>query len=75
MSFVKKAKNVKPENCYATEAQRAALQIGASTSTNNRVLKNLASRRHKVMFNADDQLKRKNTVRDRLRKKLAKNKK
>ena len=72
MSFIKN--NLKPEYCYKTEAQRAALQVGASTSTNNRVLENLASRRHKVVYMADDQLNRKNTVRDRLRKKLAKKK-
>ena len=73
MSYFRET-NVKPEHRYRTEAERAALQVGAATTTHNRISQMTASRRNKIRIMADDQLNRKNTVRDRLRKKLAKKK-
>ena len=59
---------------YDTEKERVKNQVPVSTVSHNAVCNALVSRRNKVRFAVDNMLDRKNKVRERLLKKLAKKK-
>jgi hypothetical protein len=60
---------------YTNEQERVANRVPSSTATHNAVCALSVSRRKKVRFTADNQLDRKNKVRERLLKKIAAKKK
>ena len=59
---------------FKTVVEMNAHGLPASTIINNSVMAGLASRRNKLRTCGDDQMKRKNAQRERLRKKLEKRK-
>ena len=59
---------------YDTEKERVENQVPTSTVSHNAVCNALVSRRNKVLYTSDNMLDRKNKVRERLLKKLAKKK-
>ena len=68
------SKNAKPNKCqaarYSTIAEMEYAQLDASTIANNVAMASQVSRRKKIRTCGCDQHKRKQSVRDRLRKKL-----
>ena len=69
------SKNVKNRNnvtVYSDEGARVRDQIPASTVQNNYAAALMCSRRKKINIACDDELNRKNKVRQRLREKLRK---